>query len=247
ERTPGGIVQPKNYQPAKRPRRQDWSGEWLENGAFYICRRDGLLESQCRLHGKIAYWTMPVRSAFEIDTPDDWHVLESLAHQVRGEKLAKLEVAEPQLLISDVDGVLTDGGMYYGPEGEALKKFSTRDGMGFKRWREAGKTVAIVTGENSPSVAARAAKLQVTDLHLGIQDKLPVVQAIAEKHGLRLNQVAYIGDDINDEEAMRAVGWSACPQDAEPAIQEIAHYRCQRRGGEGCVREFIDRLLSGKN
>lgn len=236
-----GFVEATNYDPVNRPRRQDWSGELVENGAFYVCTRAGLLASGSRLHGRICHFTMPAHSAVEIDHPADWEIMEALAARHASPLLA--QAREIQLLITDVDGVLTDGGMYYGADGEALKKFNTRDGMGVQLWRESGRDLAIVTGENSPAVVQRAKKLQISELHLGISDKLSVVRALATAKGVDLAAVAYLGDDINDLEAMRAIGISACPADAQPGVLAIANYVCRRRGGDGCLREFIEHLL----
>lgn len=239
-----GTVVAQNYDPLARPRRQDWSGELVENGAFYVCSRRGLMESGSRLHGRIAYHVMAAQTAVEIDTPDDWSILEALvaSRPVPGGGLSDLE--HLKLLVTDVDGVLTDSGMYYGSEGELMKKFSTRDGMGLRFWRESGRDVAIVTGENSPAVARRAEKLGITALRLGVADKLPVVMQLAEARGLGLHEVAYIGDDLNDLEALSGVGYSGCPADAHPRVREGARYVCQKPGGAGCVREFVEHMLS---
>lgn len=239
-----GLVDAGNYDPMHRPRRQDWDGELMENGAFYITSRHALLRSRCRLSGSVASWTMGGKTAVEIDTPEDWEILEALVSTTRGLRKIPRDV---RLLVSDVDGVMTDAGMYYGPEGEALKKFSTRDGMGMRFWREAGREVAIVTGEKSEAVTRRAEKLGISEVHLGAADKLPVVRRIAVTRGLSLDQVAYVGDDLNDLAAIQAVGFSACPADAAPEIQRVVDYVCARRGGEGCVREVIDLLLASRD
>src|SRR3712207_5512990 len=103
-----------------------------------------------------------------------------------------------RLLAMDVDGVLTDAGMYYGENGEEFKKFNTRDGMGVALVREAGIKTAILTRENTPIVLRRAAKLKIDDVHVGLLDKLSVLRGIVERYGLSLDEVAYIGDDVND-------------------------------------------------
>jgi YrbI family 3-deoxy-D-manno-octulosonate 8-phosphate phosphatase len=249
-----GTAIAKNYDPVKRPRRQDWSGELVENGAFYVCSREGLLRTHSRLHGKVAYWTMSGKTAVEIDTPEDWEILEALM-QRRGSsstptdpRAASRRVPETlakdlRLLITDVDGVLTDAGMYYNPEGDYLKKFNTRDGMGVQLWRDSGR--AIVTGENSEIVRKRAEKLKIQTVHLGVSDKLSLVTQMLADRGLRFDQVAYIGDDLNDLEVMKRVGFAACPADAHEKIQAISHRVCTVRGGEGCFREFVEYLLGG--
>lgn len=240
-----GAVEPVNYEPAKRPRRQDWPGELYENGALYITRREALLRTGCRLSGVIAPWVMPTATAFEIDEPEDWAVLEALlARRAPPEGDDHRRAKRVELLVSDVDGVLTDAGMYYSPEGDRLKKFNTRDGRGLAMIRAAGIDVALMTGENSPIVARRAEKLRIDKVFLGIDDKLAALGALLAELGLDWSAVAYIGDDLNDLEVMRRVGFAACPRDAARAIRAVARYRCETPGGAGCVREFVEHLLT---
>jgi N-acylneuraminate cytidylyltransferase len=185
---------------------------------------------------------MPVHTAFEIDTPDDWEILATLVAAKKGQIHEK--IGPFKLLVTDVDGVLTDAGMYYGPEGEALKKFNTRDGMGTAIWRESGRDIAIVTSENSQAVARRAEKLKIEELHLGVKDKLPLVRRLAETRGISMKEVAYMGDDLNDLEVMQQVGFAACPADAHPRIRGVSRLVTQAKGGEGCLRELVDWLLT---
>ena len=149
-----------------------------------------------------------------------------------------------QLLLTDVDGVLTDGGVYYSAVGEELKRFSLRDGMGVERLRQlAGVEVGVITGEASPAVARRAEKLQINELHLGIRDKAAVLDEIMTRLNLRLQQIAYIGDDTNDIAIMQRVGLTAAPADAFLTVQAIADYVCQNRGGHGAFREFAECII----
>ena len=151
-----------------------------------------------------------------------------------------------RLLCVDVDGVLTDAGMYYGPDGEVLKKFNTRDGMGLGRVREVGVAVAIISGEDSAIVHARAAKLKIDEVFSGVADKLSVVKDLAAQHGLELNEVAYIGDDLNDMSAMECVGLPCAVADAAAPIKAVAHYVTQQRGGDGAVREVCELIIASK-
>jgi N-acylneuraminate cytidylyltransferase len=238
-----GSISPANYDPQNRPRRQDWNGELFENGAFYITTRKALLESGCRISGQVDAWEMAAETALELDEPHDWAVAEQQLQQKRGATLAE-RCKSIELLVTDVDGVLTDAGMYFGAEGEVLKKFNTRDGMGLGRWQKAGFKAAIMTSENTPIVKSRAAKLKIDRVFLGVKDKGKELDALVKKEGLSLDQVAFIGDDINDLPALKKVGLAACPSDALGAVKKAAHYICKQPGGGGCVREFVDLLMS---
>ena len=152
-----------------------------------------------------------------------------------------------RLLCVDVDGVLTDAGMYYGPDGEVLKKFNTRDGMGLARAREAGIAVAIISGEDSAIVHARAAKLQIDDVFCGVADKLGAVSELCSQHGLELADVAFVGDDVNDLSALECVGLACAVADAAEPVRIAAHYVTRRKGGDGAVREVCELLIAAKS
>src|SRR2546427_6381427 len=151
-----------------------------------------------------------------------------------------------RLFAMDVDGVLTDAGMYYSESGEELKKFNTRDGMGIKLLQAAGLVTAFITREKTAIVERRGQKLAVPEVHQGIDDKLAMLTTLAQKYGLSLDQVAYIGDDVNDLEALRAVCFSAAPADAMPSVLKAVHYICAKKGGEGAVREIADLILAAR-
>ncbi|HVZ71496.1 MAG TPA: 3-deoxy-D-manno-octulosonate 8-phosphate phosphatase [Polyangia bacterium] len=153
--------------------------------------------------------------------------------------------ARLRLVVTDVDGVLTDGGVYYSAEGEALKRFSVRDGMGVERLRLAGIETAFLTRESSKVVEARAAKLGVR-CYLGVRDKRAALPRVLEENGVALNEVAYIGDDVNDGEIMATIvqeGLAGAPLDAVPMILRRAHYRCALPGGCGAFRDFAEWIL----
>lgn len=149
-----------------------------------------------------------------------------------------------KLILTDCDGVLTDGGVYYSERGEELKRFDIRDGMGVERLRKlAGIETGIVTGEWSPSVSRRAEKLGIAECHLGAKDKAAVVRAILQRLDLVPEEVAYIGDDVNDLSAFERVGLAACPGDALDAVKAAAHIVLERPGGHGAFREFAELVL----
>jgi YrbI family 3-deoxy-D-manno-octulosonate 8-phosphate phosphatase len=152
-----------------------------------------------------------------------------------------------KLVLTDCDGVLTDGGVYYGEQGEVLKKFNIRDGMGVERLRKwASVPTGIITGEMSPSVKQRAAKLNITELHLGIKDKERVLMEILERFSLIPEQIAYIGDDVNDLVVLPYVGVFFCPSDALPQVTQQADIVLQLPGGGGCFREMAELILAAK-
>ena len=151
-----------------------------------------------------------------------------------------------RLFATDVDGVLTDGGMYYSESGDEWKKFNTRDGMGIKLLQKAGLVTALVTQESTKLVARRAQKLTIPEVHQGVYDKLALLQELVRRHGCTMKQVAYIGDDVNDLAALKAAGFSAAPADAIPAVLGAVHYVCRQKGGEGAVRELTDLILQAQ-
>lgn len=231
------IAAAKNYDVFNRPRRQDFNGYLMENGAFYITSKTDLLKSNNRVSGRIKAYEMHEDTAFEIDEPSDWIVVEQLMRKnmTKSEKQIKM-------LLTDCDGCLTDGGMYYSEHGDELKKFNTRDGMAFAMLRERGIITGIVTGENVDLNRRRAEKMHLDELHMGISDKLSVVTAISEKYKISLDEIAYIGDDINDIEVIKAVGLGCCPADAVDEVKACADYVAKTCGGCGVVREVTEKI-----
>ena len=152
-----------------------------------------------------------------------------------------------RLFLTDVDGTLTDGGMYYGSDGTEFKKFNTRDGMGLQMLQRTGVKVGIVTSENVAINVNRARKLGLDYLMQGARDggKLAATHEICDEMGITMQQVAYVGDDVNCYDLLSAVGWAACPADACDKVKKIPGIRIlERRGGDACVREWIDLILS---
>lgn len=150
----------------------------------------------------------------------------------------------PKLIATDIDGVWTDGGMYYSESGEEEKRFHTYDSAGVLFCRHLGIPVIILTGEPSLAVKRRAEKLSITYCYTGLTDKLAVLETICGDLGVTLSEVAYIGDDINDIAALRAVGFSACPASAPVYIQKMVDRVLTKKGGEGVFREFVEVILA---
>lgn len=149
-----------------------------------------------------------------------------------------------KLFATDVDGTMTDGCMYYAENGIELKKFNFQDGMGFKILRDNGIKTAVITSESTNIVKKRADKLKIDYLSMGSWAKLEFVKNICEELNISLEEVAYIGDDINDIELLKAVRYKACPANAVKKVKAIEGIRIlEHRGGDGAVREFIEILL----
>jgi 3-deoxy-D-manno-octulosonate 8-phosphate phosphatase (KDO 8-P phosphatase) len=144
----------------------------------------------------------------------------------------------------DVDGVLTDGGVWWGPNGEEWKRFHFADIMGLSLAQRAGMVIALMSGENSPLVDRLAEKFGISDVHKACKDKARALHAFSERHGLLLEEICFIGDDVNDLPALAIVGLSACPADARPAIRESCQIVSQLAGGNGAVREVVDKVLA---
>ena len=159
-------------------------------------------------------------------------------------KHLKSKAEKIKLVLTDVDGVLTDSGIYYSPDGEIIKRFSIRDGMGVERLRKhADIETGIITGENSGTVKARAQKLKITQVYLGVTDKKSLFEEILKKNQLQPEDIAFIGDDVNDLEIMKLVGLTACPGDGMIFIKDISDYVCENKGGHGAFREFALSLI----
>ncbi|HSZ24652.1 MAG TPA: HAD hydrolase family protein [Cytophagaceae bacterium] len=160
----------------------------------------------------------------------------------------KRKASRIRLVLTDVDGVLTDNGVYYSAQGEELKRFSFRDGMGVERLRTlAGIETGIITRENSLPVAKRAEKLKISELHMGSMNKEELLDEIAKRRNISFEEIAFIGDDINDRIIMEKVGLCACPADAMIFVKEIADFKCLTNGGYGAFREFAEFIIMNKN
>ena len=235
---------PFNYDYKSRPRRQDFNGMLMENGAFYINTIANITKDKNRLSGKVAIHEMEEFTAVEIDEEDDWIIAEKLMYKYILSKRPKSII---KLFLSDVDGTLTDAGMYYGENGEEFKKFNTHDGKGFELLRKAGIKTGIITSENTKIVENRAKKLKVDYLYQGLEHKgkLDIAKEICQKENISLQEVAYIGDDINCKELLQSVGLAACPVNALDEIKNIPNImKLSKCGGDGAVREFVDSILN---
>ena len=240
-----GFAHPTNYDVFHRPRRQEFDGYLVENGAFYISSKEDLLKSKNRVSGNIKAVEMNEDTFFEIDEPSDWVIIEALMK--KNGITAPKEIPEIKMFLTDCDGCLTDGGMYYSEHGDEQKKLNTRDGMGFALLRNKGIVTGIVTSENVDLNKRRAQKLKLDVLEAGCKDKVAAVKALCEKYAISLENVAYIGDDINDLDVIKMVGYGCCPADAMPQVRDVAKYVTKAKGGEGVIREVVEAIINDTN
>lgn len=151
-----------------------------------------------------------------------------------------------KMLLLDVDGVMTDGGLYYTAGGAEMKRFHAHDGYGVVRAHEQGLKLGIISGRSSPVVAARAKVLKIDEVHQDAMDKVSVMRDIQSRHGLRDDEFAFIGDDLFDLPLLRIVGLSAAPPNAQPAVRSCVDYVTRAAGGNGAVREMIEVILKAR-
>jgi YrbI family 3-deoxy-D-manno-octulosonate 8-phosphate phosphatase len=240
ERQAGGEGRPVNYDPRSRPRRQEMEPILVENGAVYVSSADLLEREGSRLGGRIGILEMAPETYFELDEPEDWDVVASLLRG-RGPLPPSAQV---RIVFSDVDGVLTDNGMYWGSDGTELKRFSARDGKGFQLLHEAGVKTALLTSEGQDLVTRRGEKLGCHAVVLNCSDKVAAAEQILDELGLDWSEAAFIGDDVHDLGLLAAVGTSFSPGDAITAVRFAVGHVLDRTGGAGCFREAADLIIA---
>ena len=160
---------------------------------------------------------------------------------------SKEQLARICFLLSDVDGVLTDGRLVFDSEGNESKVYHVHDSAGFAYWHRSGFKAGILSGRNCAAVAHHAKSLGITEVHLGHLDKMPIVQEIAERHSLALDEIAYIGDDLLDIPVLQAVGFAASVPNGRQEVLGAAHYVTNASGGRGALREVVEHLLRAKD
>lgn len=151
-----------------------------------------------------------------------------------------------KIVLTDVDGVLTDGGMYYTKDGDIMKKFHTRDGMGITLLKKQNISTIIITKEKTMMVKQWSKKMKIRELYDGVKQKDLMIEKICKKYELKVDELAYIGDDVNDIELLKKVGLSACPADGIKEVKDICDYVCKTNSGNGAFRELSDLILSNK-
>jgi N-acylneuraminate cytidylyltransferase len=232
---------PLNYDVFNRPRRQEFEGVLIENGAVYCSTKNSLQKTKNRVGGKIALVEMTEESLYEIDSDTDWLIVEQLL--INRQKRNKITNKITHLFL-DVDGVFTDGSVYYSKEGELLKKFDMRDGMGLEILREQNVQVMVVTSEQSEIVAKRMNKLKIGDVYLGVKDKYSLLNHIIKEKSLSMSNIAYVGDDVNDLANICSVGWSMTPNNATSVVKQHADMILPKNSGNGAIRAACEFILN---
>lgn len=230
-----------NYDFMNRPRRQDFDGLQIENGAVYVSTKKQFLTSKNRLGGKIAIVEMPEDTLIEIDETSDFVIIENLIkNRLQTYKKCPSRI---ELLVLDVDGVFTDGTVNVSANGELSKSFSLRDGMGLELVRNSGVEVVVMTSENSDIVEKRMEKLGISNLFMGVKDKFSRLNNFLIEKNLKRNSVAYIGDDINDLVNLCSVSWGFCPNNAVPEVKLNSDFILNNNGGDMAIREAVEFII----
>lgn len=235
---------------------------YVENGAFYITTESALKESKSKISGNVKTVLMSFETAYNLEDDSAWNVVEAIMRKrdsvkrlndmMDSNKLTitqlnsdsgEVKECKYKMFLTDCDGCLTDGGMYYSEKGDELKKFNTKDGMGFGILREAGIITGVITGEDVELNRRRCEKLKLDILAPGCADKVACIKGLCEKYNIDLSEVVYIGDDINDRRVIEMVGFGCCPNNAHEKVKRVADYVAVAKGGEGVIREVVDKIM----
>lgn len=228
---------PLNYNPNNRPRRQDFEGILVENGAIYATTRKQFEQSGNRIGGKIGIARMPEDTFTELDEQADWLIIERLLiNRLKANKKVKGKI---KALFLDVDGVFTTGRVFFGESGELSKEFSIIDGMGLELLRDEGVDVYVITSEDSKIVTNRMKKLKIENYYPNIKDKYAKVEELLTHNNIKRSEIAYMGDDINDLSNLLSVGWSFCPSNAVNEVKYLADIILHAEGGKDAIREAV--------
>ena len=241
-----GGLKGKTFDPTHRGRRQDRKPYYLENGSIYIFKTSLLQRTGNRLGGRISRFTMPYWKSFEIDDMATFEICETYYLK----KLHKTKTTDitfrPELIVYDFDGVMTNNRAVLMEDGIEGVWVNRSDGWGVQELKKAGYRQVILSTEKNPVVTARAKKLQIEVIQ-GSADKAKCLENFCKKKKIKLNKVLFIGNDINDLDAMKIVGFSAAPADAHPEVLHIASYVTRAKGGDGVLREISDSVLKKQN
>ena len=236
-----------NHDKNVRPRRQDREQQFLETGAVYVMKTDGFLKHKHRFFGKVVLSEMPAVRVHEIDEADDLLIAETRLRSLTQSDQSNLLPVSIHGIVFDFDGVMTDNKVYVTESGNETVRCDRGDGMGIGLLKQQGFKMAVMSTEVNPVVSARCRKLAL-ECHQGLgHSKLETLTAWCDENQLNLQNIIYVGNDINDIECMKNVGCAVAPSDAVHEVKPYAHIILTNKGGEGAVRELCDLIRNRKN
>lgn len=228
-----------NHDKSVRLRRQDKEPQFLETGAVYVMRTPGFKAAQHRFFGKTALYAMPPERCLEIDEPEDLLVAETLMREQHQQRCLQTLPDPIAALVLDFDGVFTDNKVLVFQDGREAVLCNRGDGWGLAQLKKLDLPIWVLSTEENPVVRARCEKLGIPCLH-GVQDKLSVLQSWLDEHNIDIEQVVFVGNDVNDLACLEAVGCGVVVQDAHPDVRAAAQITLSAPGGEGAIRELTD-------
>jgi len=237
---------PVNYSPENRSRRQSFKGHYIENGAFYITSRKLLLENKCRISEPYGTYTMPWESFFEIDEPADWIRVEQILFMQKERASAGLIPENLKAVVFDFDGVFTDNKVIVQQNGEEAVICDRGDGMGISMLKELGIDVWVLSKEQNPVLKSRCEKLDIPCIH-GVDDKWALLKKQLNDRNYYVNEIIYVGNDVNDIECIQHAGCGVAVADSHPDVLKIADLILIKTGGNGAIRELSDLIVKAVN
>ena len=237
-----GNNSPVNYNPQSRPRRQDYEGYFVENGAIYISSVGKILESKCRVSPPYVNYVMHEDTFVEIDEPSDWDILEKLIKKRQNQSLVDLLPFKVEGLVLDFDGVFTDNKVTVFEDGTEAVICDRGDGMGIELLKKKELPIWVISKEKNAVLTSRCNKLNIPCTY-GIENKLELLQLQLNEKGINPHNVVYVGNDINDIDCMEFVGCGVAVADAYPQVKEIAKFVLKNKGGNGAIRELCELIL----
>ena len=241
-----------NYSIDKIPNSKDLKEIEIEGMGLYVAKKSFLIKEKKRICGNFSKIEINNFEAIDIDYKSDFVFAETLAQGLSNDSeylqgLYKFKLNEPRIIIFDIDGVMTNGGMYYLGNNNYAKKFNAKDGLAIKDMIKKNIDVRILSnGHDESSVEARAKTLGIKKVYIGREKKQNILNLWIKEDNLKTKEIAYIGDDINDLEVMNNVGLSICPNDADLSVKRKADIVLEKNGGDGCIREFWCDILNQK-
>lgn len=235
-----GIGEPINYDPQSRPRRQDFRPGYVENGAFYITTKELLLSSKCRISSPYVIYPMRLETYWEIDDMHDWRIIESIIN--RDQRTIEMNtLARTKLLVMDFDGVFTDNKVIVFQDGTEAVICDRGDGMGLSFLKKLGLPLLVLSKERNDVLKSRCDKLGIECVNK-MDDKLTYLKQRCKDMNIGLDEVTYVGNDINDVPCLKAVGMGIAVADSYPEALAAASYITQNKGGDGALREVCELL-----